>query len=285
MNAVEELLAVLDLKDLGEDRFLGESPRFGWQRIFGGQVIAQSLVAATRTVASSRPPHSLNCYFLLGGDPQVPVTFVVERIRDGGSFSTRRVTASQHDRPIFTLSASFHVDEEGLEHQIAMPEVPPPEALPDEREFAALVEAHADEPIKRYWRRPRPLVLIPTDMTRYLGGPVTDPRQYFWVRTSAPLPDDPLLHRIVLAYLSDLTLLDTSLVVHGLSVFDPRLQVASLDHAMWFHRQARVDDWILYVQESPSGSGSRGFTRGSLFSRDGILIASVAQEGLIRRRR
>jgi acyl-CoA thioesterase-2 len=282
MDALAELLSALDLEPTGDDRFRGVSPPFGWQRVFGGQVVAQSVVASDRTVPPERTMHSLNAYFLRPGDPDVAIEFAVERLRDGGSFTTRHVVASQRGRPIFSMTASYQLDEAGLEHQVAMPAAPKPEDLPPEDEFSALVERCASEPIRDYWRRPRPLVLKPTDQRRFLGLPIDDPRQSVWVRTTGPLPDDRRLHQVVLAYLSDLTLLDTSLLVHGRGVFDPTLQVASLDHAMWFHRPARADDWLLYVQESPSTSGGRGFTRGSLFTRDGVLVASVAQEGLIR---
>jgi acyl-CoA thioesterase-2 len=284
MSPVEDLVAILDLEKIEENLFRGNSPGFGWQRVFGGQVIAQALVAAMRTVDPARPVHSLHGYFLLPGDPKVPIIFDVDRLRDGGTFTTRRVNAIQHGRPIFSMSASFQSVEDGLDHEIAMPAVPQPEDLPDEEAFKAMVDRFAPEPVKRYWSRPRPLVMRPTDLSRFAGRVPTDPRQYVWVKTAEPLGGDDNLHRTVLAYLSDMTLLDTALLVHGRSVFDPTLQVASLDHAMWFHRAAKVDDWLLYAQDSPSSSGGRGFTRGSLYDRSGKLIASVAQEGLIRRR-
>ncbi|HUG60374.1 MAG TPA: acyl-CoA thioesterase II [Methylomirabilota bacterium] len=284
MSPVDALLEVLDLETLEETLFRGASLRFG-ARVFGGQVIAQSVVAAARTMPAERVVHSLNAYFLLPGDPGRPIVFQVERIRDGGSFATRRVTAVQGGRAIFILSASFQRGEDGYEHQVAMPDVPPPEALPDEETFAAMVAEKGSEAMKRYWARPRPLTLRPVDPGRYLGRRGAETHQAIWVKTSAPLPDDPALHRTVLAYLSDMTLLDTALAVHGRSVFDADLQVASLDHAMWFHRQPKVDDWVLYAQDSPSTSSGRGFTRGLLFARDGALLASVAQEGLMRVRR
>lgn len=284
MSPVEDLLSTLDLEVLERNLYRGVSPKVGWQRVFGGQVIAQALVAAQRTVEDARPVHSLHAYFLLPGDPKVPIVYEVDRIRDGGSFTTRRVVAIQHGKAIFAMSASFQIDEDGFAHQIPMPEVPRPEDLPSDEEFAAAIARYAPEPVKRYFERPRPLTLRPVDMARYFGRPPADPRQAIWVRTNGPLPADPAIHRAVLAYLSDMTLLDTALVVHGRSVFDPGLQVASLDHAMWFHRQPTADGWMLYAQDSPSTSGARGFTRGSLFDRDGRLLASVAQEGLIRPR-
>ncbi|ODN68715.1 acyl-CoA thioesterase II [Methylobrevis pamukkalensis] len=280
----ETLVDILDLERLETNLFRGRSPDFGWQRVFGGQVIGQALAAAARTV-EGRDVHSLHAYFMLPGDPSVPIVYEVERIRDGGSFTTRRVKAIQHGRPIFSLSASFQVPEEGLEHQIAMPEgVPDPESLPNAQEIADDILAKAPEPIRRYWQRPRPLDLRPAQLGRYVDRSDAEPRQMMWVRTKERLPDDDALHRCALAYASDMTLLDTSLYAHGRSVFDTDLQVASLDHAMWFHRPFRVDEWILYVQDSPASAGGRGFTRGSLYDRAGHLVASVAQEGLIRRR-
>lgn len=284
-SAVDNLLSILDLEPLEHNLFRGMSPQVGWQRVFGGQVIGQSLVAASRTVPEDRFVHSLHAYFLRPGDPAVPIIYEVDRIRDGGSFTTRRVVAIQHGRAIFSMSASFQVFEDGLTHQAEMPDVPAPEELPSEAELKEKFLANAPEPVRRYWERDRPIELRPVDMTHYFSRKKLTPAQNVWVRASAPLPDDPRIHTCVLAYASDMTLLDTSLFAHGTSVFDPDLQVASLDHAMWFHRPFRADDWLLYAEDSPSASGGRGFTRGSLFSRDGALVASVAQEGLIRVRK
>ncbi|WP_186399950.1 acyl-CoA thioesterase II [Stappia sp. P2PMeth1] len=281
-SAVDDLLSILDLEPLEHNLFRGMSPQVGWQRVFGGQVIGQALVAASRTVPQDRAVHSLHGYFLRPGDPAVPIVYEVDRIRDGGSFTTRRVVAIQHGEPIFSMAASFQTFEEGLDHQVAMPDVPMPEDLPGEAELKEQFLAHAPEPVRRYWERDRPIELRPVDMTHYFSRRKLTPSQNVWVRASAALPDDPRVHSCVLAYASDMTLLDTSLFAHGTSVFDPRLQVASLDHAMWFHRPFRADEWLLYAEDSPSASGGRGFTRGSLYSRDGRLVASVAQEGLIR---
>lgn len=281
-SAVDDLLSILDLEPLEHNLFRGMSPQVGWQRVFGGQVIGQALVAASRTVPQDRAVHSLHGYFLRPGDPSVPIVYDVDRIRDGGSFTTRRVVAIQHGEPIFSMAASFQTFEEGLDHQVAMPDVPMPEDLPGEAELKEQFLAHAPEPVRRYWERDRPIELRPVDMTHYFSRRKLTPSQNVWVRASAALPDDPRVHSCVLAYASDMTLLDTSLFAHGTSVFDPRLQVASLDHAMWFHRPFRADEWLLYAEDSPSASGGRGFTRGSLYSRDGRLVASVAQEGLIR---
>ena len=280
-SAVENLLAILDLEQLERNLFRGRSPQDGWQRVYGGQVIGQALVAAARTV-ENRTVHSLHAYFLRPGDPTVPIIYDVDRIRDGRSFTTRRVNAIQHGKAIFSMAASFQVAEEGLSHQAPMPAVPMPEDLMSEAELKEKFMALAPEPIQRYWRRERPIEFRPIDLTNLVNRKGAEPARRFWVRTTEPLPDDPDIHRCVLAYASDLTLLDTSLLAHGRSVFDRDVQAASLDHAMWFHRPFRADDWLLYVEESPSASGGRGFNRGGLFSRDGNLVASVAQEGLIR---
>jgi acyl-CoA thioesterase-2 len=281
-SAVDALLSILDLEPLEHNLFRGMSPQVGWQRVFGGQVIGQALVAASRTVPEDRSVHSLHAYFLRPGDPSVPIIYEVDRIRDGGSFTTRRVVAIQHGRAIYSMSASFQKMEEGLEHQSTMPDVPAPEDLPSEAELKEKFLAHAPEAVRRYWERERPIELRPVDLTHYFSRKKLVPAQNVWVRASAALPDDPRIHTCVLAYASDMTLLDTSLFAHGTSVFDTRLQVASLDHAMWFHRPFRADEWLLYVEDSPSSSGGRGFTRGSLYTRSGELVASVAQEGLIR---
>jgi acyl-CoA thioesterase-2 len=206
-------------------------------------------------------------------------------MRDGGTFSTRRVVAIQHGAAIFAMSASFHKEEVGLEHQIAMPDVPAPEDLPSEADLKEAYLHHAPEGVRRYWQRPRAIELRPVDLRHFLSRDALEPVQQVWVRATGRLPDDPEIHRCVMAYASDMTLLDTALFAHGRMIFDPDLQVASLDHALWFHRPFRADEWLLYAQDSPSTSGNRGFNRGSLFTREGTLVASVAQEGLIRARR
>jgi len=282
-SAIESLLSILDLEPLEHNLFRGRSPQVGWQRVFGGQVIGQALVAAARTV-DGRNVHSLHCYFMRPGDPAVPIIYEVDRIRDGKSFATRRVVAIQHGHAIFSMSASFQVTEDGLDHQIAMPDVPPPEELPSEADLKSLFLKDAPEQVRRYWERERPIELRPVDLRHYMSREKLDPVQNVWIRATGRLPDDPDVHRCVLAYASDMTLLDTSLFAHGRMIFDRDMQVASLDHSLWIHRPFRADDWLLYAEDSPSASGARGFTRGSLFSRDGTLIASVAQEGLIRLR-
>jgi len=283
MAAVEQLLSTLDLERLEHNLFRGRSPQNGWQRVFGGQVVGQALVAADRTVeAEDRLPHSMHAYFLRPGDPKVPIVYEVDRIRDGGSFTTRRVIAIQHGHPIFSMSVSFHKLETGFDHQIPMPNVPAPESLPSEAELKARLLPKLPEEMRLYWEKDRPIELRPVDISRFVSGEKAEPRQYIWIKANGALPDDFRLHQCVLAYASDFSLLDTALVPHGRVLFDPRLMLASLDHAVWFHRPFRADEWLLYAQDSPSAQGARGFCRGSIFSRDGKLVASVAQEGLVR---
>jgi acyl-CoA thioesterase-2 len=279
-----DLVALFDIEPIGPDRFVGRSPESGWPRVFGGQVIAQALVAASRTV-EARAPHSLHAYFLLGGDPAEPITYDVERVRDGRSFTTRRVVARQREEAIFVMSASFHRDEEGLDHQFPMPDAREPEQLLDPMTAIAMLGEKAQKRLQGLLERIQPIEFRPLDLGRYaplLPGSHREPKQSLWVRIGGTLPDDPAVHRAALAYLSDLTLLDTALVAHGRTVFDERFQVASLDHTLWFHRPFRADDWLLYTQDSPTAHGARGLTRGLLYSRAGALVASVAQEGLVR---
>ncbi|MFY9642766.1 MAG: acyl-CoA thioesterase II [Rhodomicrobium sp.] len=285
MSAVDQLLATLDLEQLEHNLFRGRSPQNGWQRVYGGQVVGQALVAADRTVETKeRLTHSLHAYFLRPGDPKVPIIYEVDRIRDGGSFTTRWVVAIQHGEPIFSMGVSFHKDEPGFDHQIAMPVVPPPEELASEEELKARLLPNLPEVMRKYWEYERPIELRPTDLSRFFSSEKGEPKQYIWIKASGPLPDDFRLHQCVLAYASDFSLLDTALAAHGRLMFDPRIMMASLDHAVWFHRPFRADEWLLYAQDSPSSQGARGFCRGSIFSRDGHLVASVAQEGLIRER-
>lgn len=283
---VADLMAVLDLERVGEDAFRGWSPQVGWRRVFGGLVVAQALVAAARTVLE-RAPHALHGTFMRPGEPSAPITFEVARWRDGTSFSTRHCLATQHGRPIFALTASFQVAEDGLDHRMPMPDVPPPENLPSEGEWMRGFGPTLPEGVRRYFERDRPIELRPTDFGLLTGTadiPPGQPIQHVWMRAAAPLPDDPAAHRAVLAYMSDMTLLNVALVPHGRSAFDADLQVASLDHALWFHRPFRADDWLLYVQDSPSAGSARGMTRGLVYTRAGVLVASVAQEGLVRPR-
>jgi acyl-CoA thioesterase-2 len=286
-SAVRELLDILDLEPLEVNLFRGRSPQSRWQRVFGGQVIGQALVAACRTVeeVASRPPHSLHAYFLLAGDPKVPIIYEVDRIRDGKSFTTRRVIAIQHGHAIFSMSVSFHVAEEGFSHQSAMPQVPKPDSLPNDAELRQSVLATMPEAVRRYYERERPIDLRPVELDRYLGKTTAEGKFHVWMRALDRLPDEPAIHQCVLAYASDLMLLDAATIPHGRTLFEPTIMAASLDHAMWFHRPFRADEWLLYAQDSPSAEGARGFARGSIFAADGTLIASVAQEGMIRQKR
>ena len=281
-EALATLLALLELEKLEENLFRGRSPQQSWQRIYGGHVIGQALMAAARTV-DGRALHSMHAYFLLPGDPSLPIVYEVDRIRDGSSFTTRRVKAVQKGRAIFSLSASFHKHELSYEHQSEMPEAPSPEDLPSERELKAKLADRVPENMRSYWRRERPIEVRPTDISRFLGREKKKPEQSIWLKANGAIGDDLVLHQCVLAYASDFTLLDTALIAHGKVLFDADIQLASLDHAMWFHRPFRADEWLLYVQDSPSAFGARGFCRGSIFTREGALVASVTQEGLIRR--
>jgi acyl-CoA thioesterase-2 len=281
---MQELLSILDLEQLEHNLFRGRSPNANWQRVFGGQTIAQALAAAQRTVEPTRHAHSLHGYFMRPGDTKVPIIYEVDRIRDGGSFATRRVVAIQHGQAIFSLEASFQVDEPGLDHQIPMPlDVLSPDTLMNQRELLRNAE-HIPDDIRRYWARERPLEIRPVNRKHYESREKLAPLQNNWIRTTGPVPADRAIQTAVLAYLSDMTLLDTSTFAHGRGIFDRDIQAASIDHAMWFHRPHSLDGWLLYAQDSPSSSGARGFTRGALYGRDGTLIASVAQEGLIRLR-
>ena len=282
-SAVTDMLSILDLEQIETNLFRGQSPQIEWQRVFGGQVIGQALVAACRTV-KDRNVHSLHGYFILPGDPKVPILYEVDTVRDGRSFTTRRVQAFQHDKVIFSLSASFHGQEKGLHHQAKMPDVPQPEDLPDDRDIAARILPHMPNPLRIYHERQRPIDLRPVEIERYMSREPRDPQFNVWIKASTQLPDDPEIHQCVLAYASDMTLLDTTLVAHGRTVFDKDIQPASLDHSLWLHGPFRADEWLLYAQDSPFSGGSRGFARGQIFTRDGRLVASVAQEGLIRLR-
>jgi acyl-CoA thioesterase II len=279
--ALDDLVALLDLEPIEVNIFRGVSPQEKRQRVFGGQVAGQALVAAGRTVETG-DVHSLHAYFLRPGDPSVPILYEVDRIRDGRSFTTRRVVAIQHGRAIFNLSASFHIHEEGVDHQLPMPEAPDPESLPTMRErLAPWAEQLGD-----WLDRPQPIDQRYTDEggNLFYSGGARPPRQKVWIRADGRLADDQLLHACVVAYASDMSLLDSVMLPHRVSWDDPRLMGASLDHAMWFHRPFRVDEWMLYDQESPSAAGARGLARGTIFTRDGRLAVSVVQEGLIRMR-
>jgi acyl-CoA thioesterase-2 len=271
---------LLDLETVEVDIFRGVSPKVSMQRVFGGQVAGQALVAAGRTVPPDRGVHSLHAYFLRPGDPTVPIVYTVDRIRDGRSFTSRRVVAVQHGKAIFSLSASFHRDEEGLDHQGVMPQVPDPESLPT---IAERVAPYADE-LGEWARLPRPFDLHYVDDPPWVqraDGP-REPRSRVWMRASGRLPDDPLLHVCALTFASDMTLLDSVLVRHGLAWGLDEVVGASLDHAMWFHRSFRADEWLLYESESPSAAAGRGLATGRIWTRDGRHVVSVVQEGLLR---
>ena len=283
-NPIEALLSALDLTDTGartsEDIFTGPSQWMPLGRVFGGQVLAQSLVAAMRTVPDDRHVHSMHGYFLRPGDVNQPITFSVDRIHDGRSFSTRRTQAYQEGVPILSMIASFQDDDEGLEHHIEMPtDIPDPESLPT----AADSLSRVDHTIARYWATERPFDIrhIPSPIYLSVEGEHTA-RQAVWMKTLGPMPDDPDLHRAALAYASDYSIMEPVMRRHGVPWVERGLKVASLDHAMWWHRFGRVDEWMLYVQDSPSAQGGRGLATGRIYSRSGLLLASVAQEGMVR---
>ena len=278
--SVDRLVQTLDLERIEMNMFRGVSPDVTVQRVFGGQVAGQALVAAVRTVDPEQSAvHSLHAYFLRPGDPSVPILYDVDRIRDGRSFTTRRVVGIQHGKAIFNLAASFHRSEPGMEHQAEMPEVPEPESLPT---FKERWEPYAAE-LGDSYTRPRPLDFRTVNWDPEDRKRPRPPIQRVWFKASGRLPDDPVLHTCVLTYASDMTLLDTTTLPHGGEYDEKHMQIASLDHAMWFHRPFRADEWLLYDQDTPSASGARGLARGLVFTRDGHLVASVMQEGLIRR--
>lgn len=284
MSVVNELLSLLELETLEVNIYRGQNRDLGTGRVFGGQVFAQALVAARRTVDDAREAHSVHGYFLRAGDLKAPIVFFVDRPRDGGTFTSRRVTAIQHGEAIFHMSASFHVGEGGLDHQSAMPDVPDPETLTPELEQIREGAARLPPELRDVLTQDRPIDFrsvhshVPgTDASR-------EPTRFVWFRVIDRLPDDLITHQAVLAYASDYGFLPTSLHPHDVSYRDPRLQLASLDHTLWMHRPFRADEWLLYVMDSPSAFGARGFVRGHVYTRAGVLVASAAQEGLIRLR-
>jgi acyl-CoA thioesterase II len=285
-KALDGLLDLLDLEQIEADIFRGRSPDERVQRVFGGQVAGQALVAAGRTVPADRPVHSLHAYFIRPGDPAVPLVYIVDRVRDGRSFTTRRVSVIQHGKTIFTLSASFQHPEPGPEHAVPMPDVAPPDAVPPNSERLEKLLGPLDPSFERMLKN-NPIelrVLGPLTVEAQHDPSLRTPSNTVWLRVNGELPDDPLLHVCLMTYASDMTLLDSVLLAHGLSWMDGRTIGASLDHAMWFHRPFRADRWLLYAQESPVASGARGLARGQVFTRDGELVVSVVQEGLIRTR-
>ena len=283
-DLIQNLLDHLGLERLEDNLFRGESRDIGGKSVFGGQVLGQAFMAANRTVEGRRA-HSLHAYFLRPGNPQAPIVYDVERIRDGNSFATRRVVAIQHGRAILNMAISFQIEEEGFEHQAAMPEVPPPETLPSIEELRCRLTDFLPEQKRALLTCERPIEMRPVHSIDPLHPKPMPPSQQVWLRAAGKLPDDPVVHQAVLAYASDFPLLATAFLPHGISFFQRDILAASLDHAMWFHQPFRVDEWLLYAMDSPSTSGGRGLGRGSIFTRDGRLIASVVQEGMIRSRR
>lgn len=283
-DAVADLLELLNLEALEVNIYRGQNRNIGTGRVFGGQVFAQALVAAQRTVPADRDAHSVHGYFLRAGDLAAPIVYFVDRPRDGGSFTSRRVTAIQHGEAIFHLSASFHISEPGLEHQMSMPEVPPPESLAPELELIREMADRIPEPLRTFLTQDRPFDFRPVAPNDPFVAEVREPARQVWFRAIARLPDERIIHQAVLAYASDYGLLPTALNPHGISLRDQRLQMASIDHSLWMHRPFRADEWLLYAMDSPAAAGARGFTRGTVYTRSGTLVASVAQEGLMRMR-
>ncbi len=280
-EVLADLLELMRLERLEDNLFRGQSRDIGSPQVFGGQVLGQALSAAGRTVAE-RTVHSLHAYFLRAGDVDAPIVYEVDRARDGKSFSNRRVVAIQHGRPILNLAASFQISETGIEHQAEMPPVPGPQRLADSRHYTQEVLRKVPEKMRRYLTERRPFEFRHVEPPDLLEPGARPPRQQIWFRAIGDLPDDPDLHRVLLAYVSDYNLIGTATLPHGISFLHGHVQMASLDHAMWFHAPARLDQWLLYALDSPSASGARGLARGQIFTRSGTLIASTAQEGLIR---
>lgn len=283
-QVLEDLVALLSLEQIEENLFRGLSQDLGFRQLFGGQVLGQCVSAASQTVEEARHVHSMHGYFLRPGDASLPVVYQVERIRDGGSFSTRRVTAIQKGQPIFSCAASFQSDEQGFSHQLPMPEVPGPEGLPTETELARQVAHLIPERMRERMTSDKPIEIRPVTRINPFAPEPCEPIKHVWFRAAGPLPAEPQLHKFLLAYASDFNLLTTSMLPHGVSVFQKFMQVASLDHALWFHGDLRMDDWLLYAMDSPWAGNARGFSRASIFNRAGQLLASVSQEGLVRLR-
>ena len=283
MTTSQELIDLLTLEKIEENIYRGQNYKAPWKRVFGGQVLAQALYACQRTVPEERLVHSMHAYFILAGDTGQPIIYDVDRIRDGGSFSTRRVVAIQKGTPIFSMGASFQKAQDGLDHQISMPDVPAPDTLVSDEKLAEVFKEAAPE-IYRSLTFPRPLEFRPVEKLNPLSGQEYPPTRHVWIKARGKMPDDLRLHQAVLAYASDYNLLTTATLPHWNKVMPNELFIASLDHGMWFHRNFRIDEWLLYALDSPSASNERGFTRGNIFNQEGQLVASVVQEGLIRKR-
>jgi acyl-CoA thioesterase II len=284
-EVLQQLVDLLSLEQLEVNLFRGQSQDLGWGQVFGGQVLGQALSAAVQTVPAERVVHSLHGYFLLTGKVDKPIVYDVERIRDGGSFTTRRVVAIQDGQAIFSMSASFQIVQQGFEHQDEMPEMPGPENLPSQVELARRIADKIPSPLRERFTADSPIEIRSIKPMNYLAPDKRPPQSAAWYKANGSLPDDPAIHRYVAAYASDFNFLATAMYPHGVSWLMPTMQVASLDHAMWFHRPFRMDEWLLHVVESPSASGGRGLVRGKMFNRNGELVASTAQEGLMRVRK
>ncbi len=281
-NPINDLIGLLDLEEIERNHYRATSPNEGWQRVYGGQVLGQALVAASRTVPEDRIAHSLHGYFLRPGDTTVPILYTVDRIRDGKSFTTRRVVAIQHGRAIFNMSISFQIPEDGFSHQLPMPECPRPDDLKNEDDLRREWASEVDFDFEDSFFSERPIEVRPINPMNMFKPEKRPPQQLCWMKARDRLPEDPRLHQCVLAYLSDWSLLDTATLPHGINFTEGKMQMASLDHAMWFHRPFQADEWLLYVQDSPSAGGARGLNRGLIYNQAGELVASAAQEGLIR---
>lgn len=279
---LDELLSLLKLEKLEQGLFRGQSENLGLPQVYGGQVIGQALSAARYTVEPDRTVHSFHSYFLYPGDPEKPIIYDVENLRDGRSFSTRRVKAIQNGRPIFYLTASYHGDEPGFEHQNTMPDIPGPENFASESELAASIADHLPEKLKRIFCGEKPIEMRPVTVVNPLKPSKVEPKQYLWMKANGDVPDDQLIHQYLLAYASDWGFLVTALHPHGISLMTPKLQVATIDHSIWFHRPFKMDEWLLYVIESPTASNTRGLVRGEIYNRQGDLVATAVQEGVMR---
>lgn len=281
-KVLEELVGLLNLEKISDTVFRGDSQDLGFGNIFGGQVLGQSLSAASQTIAEDKKVHSMHGYFMRPGHPAKQIRYDVDCIRDGKSFATRRVVAFQEDRAIFSMSASFHVDEKGFDHQASMPDLPGPENLMSDLTFARKFKEKIPEAVRGKLTCDRPIEIRQVNPLNPFAPKKKPPNKHSWFRAKGTLPDNPALHKYMLAYASDFGLVTTSLNPHGHTFWEPSMQIASLDHAMWFHRDFRMDEWMLYVMESPSASGATGLSHGKIYTRDGTLVASTAQEGLIR---
>jgi acyl-CoA thioesterase II len=282
-HMLDDLVSLLALEKIEENLFRGSSQDLGFRQLFGGQVLGQSLSAASQTVEASRHVHSVHGYFLRPGDAGLPIVYQVDPLRDGGSFTTRRVQAIQKGKPIFTMISSFQGDEEGYDHQAPMPDVPGPDGLLNETELTRKYQHLIHENVREKVLVDKPIEIRPVGLFNPFSPQPAEPVRHMWFRADGSLPDDPQLHRYLLAYASDFHLLGTAMLPHAVTSWTPRMQVASLDHALWYHRPLRMDDWLLYAMDSPSASGARGLSRGQIFNREGQLVASVTQESLMRK--